>query len=799
MPDATPPSHDASEDLGQLMEFPSRPDSSGYSPPPDLTSFVGREREIPELEGLLAGDARLLTLTGPGGAGKTRLALAVATEVVGHFEDGVWWVELAPISDPALVPQAVAQVLRVHEAPGRSLTRAITEDLSDLEILIVLDNCEHLVEACADLADALLRSCPNLKILATSRETLGVVGERNYPVPPLSSPETRDLDAGKLEDFESVRLFVERARYRQPDFVLDSRNAASVAEICRRLEGMPLAIELAAARTRVLSVEQISERLVGSFHLLKSESRTTDPRQQTLGAAIDWSHDLLDEQERILFRRLSVFVGGFGLTAAEAVCAAEDIPKNDVLELLSHLVDKSLVLAEERGEKVRYRMLETVRQYGHEKLEGSGELDPVSLRHARYYLALAEEAEPDLRGPDQVASFRRLEGENDNFRAALSWSLNGEPPEEIAEIGLRLAVALWWFWNIQGSTEGHRWIEEALRKTSGRTAARARALNGAGWMSLWGGDYRRAVSLLEEGVALFRELGETDEAVISLAYLGMTAVRQADTERTSALREEAEALRREPDLGRRALAELLFFLAAASSDEHDYPRALALFDESLAVFRDLEDARGVSRCLISFGMVSIMANDYESTENVIKPGLESARDIGDKPGTSFALLVAAALAGVRRDPTRAAKLWGAAEALREAIGLSMGHQDRVDYDYEGRITAARAHSNGAAWQAAWNEGRTMSPEQAIDYALEDGTPQQPDDASPAPETYPANLSAREAEVLKLVAQGLTNARVAQDLFISPNTVNRHLNSVYRKVGVSSRAAATRFAAEHDLA
>ena len=546
-------------------------------------------------------------------------------------------------------------------------------------------------------------------------------------------------------------------------------------------------------------MEQISSRLADSFRLLRNESRTLDPRQQTLGAAVGWSHELLDEPERVLFRRLSVFVGGFTLEAAEAVCAGGGIEEDDVLDLLSHLVDKSLVLVDEQDEDVRYRLLETVRQYGREKLEESGGLEPVSLRHAGYYLALAEAAEADLRGPDQASCFRRLEKENDNFRATLSWAFDeSAPQEERAEIGLRLTVALWLFWNIQGSTEGRRWVEEALRKTSRRTVARARALGGAGWMSLWGGDYGRAISLLEESIALFSELGETDEAAISLAYLGMTAVRQADEAQVPRLREEAETLRREPSLGRRALAELLFFQAAAASNESDFPQAMALFEESLSVFRDLEDARGISRCLISFGMVSLMGRHYDQTESVARKGLESVRELGDRPGTSFALLVEAALAGVRNEPARAAKLWGAAEALREAIGLSMGHQDRVDYDYAGRVAAARAQLDDAAWQAAWNEGRAMSPEQAVDYALQSRATE-PENTSPSPETFPAGLSTREVDVLKLVARGLTNAQIARDLFISPNTVNRHLNSVYRKLDVTSRAAATRLAAEHRLA
>jgi predicted ATPase len=382
-----------------------------------------------------------------------------------------------PVSDPALVPQAVARTLNVPETPTLPATGAIARDLANLEILLVLDNCEHLVEACALLAEALLGACPGLTVLATSREALGVAGERVFPVPPLSVPDPgRRHDAEELAGYGAVRLFVERAQDVVPGFELTEGNAPAVEGLCRRLDGMPLAIELAAARTRVLSVEQISTRLEDSFALLAGGSRTAVPRQRTLRAAIDWSYDLLPEEERVLFRRLSVFAGGFTLDAAEGACGGEDLGRDEALGLLSRLVDKSLVLVTERDGEARYRLLETVGQYGRERLEADGEADLARERHARYYLALAEEAERDLR--EQEAWLRRLEREHANFRAALSWALDGQDGDDEArtELGLRLAAALaeGRFWNAYGPNEGSRWLQKGLAGSgSSPTSVRA--------------------------------------------------------------------------------------------------------------------------------------------------------------------------------------------------------------------------------------------------------------------------------------------------------------------------------------
>jgi predicted ATPase len=448
MSDATHPSGGA-HDGGSLISFPGGHTTSAtpeINLPLQLTSFVGRERELSEARGLMA-NSRLLTLTGPGGAGKTRLASAVAFEVAAGFEDGVWWVELAPVSDPDLMPQAVATVLRIDEIPGRSLTDVIADDLKGLDLLLVLDNCEHLIGSCAELANTLLRACPGLKILATSREALYVAGERIWPLPPLSYPDPHSLPPiEELENIESVRLFVERASYRLPGFALDSINAPAVAEVCARLEGMPLAIELTAARVGTVPLSEIPKRLDRSLGLLSSRDRTAPERLRTLMGALDWSYELLDEEEREVFRGLSVFAGGFTLDAAESVCDGGSIESREVLDLLTRLIDKSLLLVTERGEEVRYRLLETIRQYALEKLQESGEEDVVRERHAKYYLALAEKAGSKLKGPDQGAWLERLETEHDNLRAALTSALEGGN----AELGLRLGGALGEFWHLRG-------------------------------------------------------------------------------------------------------------------------------------------------------------------------------------------------------------------------------------------------------------------------------------------------------------------------------------------------------------
>src|SRR5829696_3881695 len=525
-------------------EAPSPAGAGKQNLPLARTSFVGRERETLEVKRLLAM-TRLLTLTGAGGSGKTRLALEVARDLAGAYPDGAWLVGLAPLYEAELVPQAVAQALSVHEQPNRPLVETLKDALRSKKMLLVLDNCEHLVEAAARLVDTLLGSCPRLRVLATGREALEVAGEVNWVVPSLSVPDPRQEApmAEELEGYESVRLFVERARYRNPSFVLTPRNVQAVAEVCRRLDGIPLAIELAAARMGVLCAGQIAKRLDDSLGLLTAAGRMTDPRHGTLRGTLDWSFELLSEPERELFGRLSVFAGGWTLEAAEAVGGVGGgVDEGNVLDLLSKLVDKSLVVADAGAQQQeegasRYRMLEPVRQYARERLEESGQADAVRSRHAAWFLALAERAGPELRGPRQVVWLKRLDTGQDNVRAAMVWLLGkGE-----SETATRIGWALWQFCRMHGHfTEGRRWMEETLAKgVTMPASARAKALYVSGTMADGQADHRAAEPLLEESVALFRELGDKLGSALALSSAGLVAVGQGRHERGIVLFQEA--------------------------------------------------------------------------------------------------------------------------------------------------------------------------------------------------------------------------------------------------------------------
>jgi predicted ATPase/two-component SAPR family response regulator len=703
-----------------LRQAPNR--APAVEPPPkgnlplQLSSFVGREREMAEVEELLA-EHRLLTLTGPGGCGKTRLALAVASELAEDFEDGAWWVGLASLSDPDLVAQAVAQALVVREAPGRSFVEALAEHLGPTKTLLVLDNCEHLVDACAALADALLHSCQRLKILATSREALGIAGERTWLVPPLTLPG-REAQAGDPAGSESVRLFVERASAAATGFALTLQNTPVVAQICRRLEGMPLAIELAAARTRVLSVEQIDARLDDAFHLLTGGSRTAVPRQRALRAAMDWSHDLLSEEEKVLFRRLSVFAGGFTLGATEEICSGEGIEHDDVLDLLSHLVDKSLVVVQERGGEARYRLLETVRQYGWEKLEEAGEAESVRRRHAIFFLALAEEVEPKIEPNVNIADRRpwleHLEIEHDNLRAALRWAQESSP-----QTGLLLANALYWLWYHRGYlSEGRSSYERALAGAPAALAspeARAKALCYAGYLAWAQGDHPAARSRLQESVEIGRRLGGGRYLAHALWVLGMEMLSRGEIAVARSLAEESVGIFRTigDEFG---LSISLANLGAIVLNQGDYALAASFLEESVAISRKAGDEWMLSLPLRILGVTAFQQGDHDRAEALIKESLALLRELGDKLYTSRGLECLAAVVSVRGDYGRAARLFGAGEALREAMGASVLFY-LVDYDRG--VAAARDALGEEAFAATWAEGRAMSAERAIEYALDE--------------------------------------------------------------------------------
>jgi predicted ATPase/DNA-binding NarL/FixJ family response regulator len=706
----------------------------------------------------------------------------------------VWEVELASLADPSLVPQAVTSVLGVRAQPGRSPTEALSDYLGSRKLLLVLDNCEHLVEACAELAEALLHSCPGLRILATSREALGITGEVAWSVPSLSLPDLRHLPAVEsLPCYESARLFVERTTAVKPSFTLTEQNASAVARVCYRLDGIPLAIELAAARAKVLSVEQIAARLDDCFGLLSAGGRTAMPRHRTLHATMDWSHELLSREERVLFRRLSVFAGGFSLEAAESVCAGEKLERDEVLELLSNLVDKSLVIMREEGGEGRYRLLETVRQYGWEKLSESGEAGQVWERHAGYYLALAEEAEPELKGERQLAWLERLERDHDNLRAAMVWLLGRGELEEAA----RLGWALWLFWGIRAHfAEGRRWMEQTL-SAEGSTAmpasARAKALYVAGMMANYQGDHGSAEPLLEESLGLFRGLDDKLGTAYALSNAGFAANGQGRHQRAIALNEEAVSLFLEVEEKWGAAIQLCF-LAVAWRDHGDHERAERLAEQGLALSREVGERQTITAALYTLATLAQAERDHERARDLFEEGLKLSAELGNEADVAHCLEGLASIAASEGRIVRAARLWGAEEALLERMETAVYTYVPDRSLHQSRVADTRSQLDEEAFAAAWAEGRAMTSEQAIEYALDhSATPE-----TTVRETYPAGLSTREVEVLRLVAQGMTNAEVAEKLFISPRTVNWHLGSVYRKLGVSSRTEATRFAIEHDL-
>ncbi|HVD34439.1 MAG TPA: AAA family ATPase, partial [Rubrobacter sp.] len=531
--------------------------------PAARSSFVGREREIAEVERGLAS-TRLLTLTGAGGSGKTRLALEAARNFVGAYPDGVWLVEMAPLSEGALVPKEVAQALGVPERPDQPLADTLAEVLRDRELLLVVDNCEHLLDATAHLVDSLLDSCPHLSILATSREAIGVEGEVRWLVPPLSVPgDGLASSSEELEGYESVRLFVERARGRDPSFSLRPDNARAITEICGRLEGIPLAIELAAARVGTLSLNHISGRIGDSLDLLTRGGRTVDPRQRTLKGTLDWSHDLLSEPEKVLFRRHSVFAGGWSLKTAETVVSGDGVEEGEVLELLSGLVEKSLVLAEEHeGSGVRYRMLEPVKQYAREKLEEGGESETVLRHHADFFLTLAEQARPVLRGPEDKKWLERLETEHDNMRSALSFALESEE----VELALRLAGVLGTFWYMHSHSEdGRKWLEAALaRDNSAPVIVRIKALEALFWLAFDQWDHDRAEAIAQEATRLSAEAEiETSlQASLRIMSAGPAWVR-GDYQRGKELLQQSLKISRKAG-DRIMIAEALIQLAATA-------------------------------------------------------------------------------------------------------------------------------------------------------------------------------------------------------------------------------------------
>ncbi len=792
--------------------------------PFQLTNFIGRERETSQVKELVATH-RLVTLTGSGGVGKTRLALRVAADVLETFPDGVWLVDLALLSDPALVPQAVATALEIREAPGSPLLDTLADYVRGKRLLLILDNCEHLAEPVRRLAKTLVETAPNLRVLATSRESLGITGEVTWRVPSLPMPEGHSLEertpsaSASIMQFESLQLFADRAAAVLPTFAVTDANASEVGKICHQLDGIPLAIELAAARVKMLSPQQIATRLDRCFDLLTVGSRTALPRHQTLRATMDWSYQLLSGQERVLLCRLSVFAGSFTVETVEQVCAEKEesagqIHPSMILDLLSNLIDKSLVVVEQterpggKDTETRYRLLETVRQYARERLVDSGESEKIRSRHLDYFMKFAETVEPKLHGPEQMQWLDRLDVEHDNLRAALEWS----PGEGRVEKGLRLGAALAWFWERRGYwSEGRERVESLLDQpeAAAKTLVRANGLFAASALAgalgaAWVGGDKASRQYLEEAISIARDHGHAGKRLCALALTFLSNILHADNPALAQsqyddawsiaqelgdqwiiaflLHQRAHWFTGQRDyktgcnafeesmllfrsVGDKRWAAILFGdIAAVYIIQGDYAGARLKLEQNLTYFRETKDRQHICFTLERLGEIARAEGNYNLARRYFVEGLEIARELGSKlqiagvsadlgfvavhdgeldsarslfveslarsreldskPKVAFALLGFASVAAVEKKARRSVQLSAVVDALLEA-GDKLNPADEAEY--KRNLALARQQldaSTGsaqaqAAFNAAWNEGRAMTLEQAIEYALKD--------------------------------------------------------------------------------
>lgn len=805
---------------------------SRHTLPAEVASFIGREHEIAEIEHLLT-QTRLLTLTGAGGSGKTRLALRVAGKAAPAFMDGAWLVQLAPVADSGMVIRAVASALGIHGTAGQSELTTLVTALASRRLLLVLDNCEHLIGACARLAQALLVACPHLRILATSREPLRVVGETTWRVPPLQVPpmglEGEDASPESLARIGSVALFVDRARARRPDFRLTEDNAVAVAGICRRLEGLPLAVELAAAQVGGLPPVQIARLLNDALRVLGGGS-WTEPRQETLRGALDWSHGLLSGEEQLLLRRLSVFARGFDVEAVEGVCGGGRIERAGCLPLLMGLVDKSLVEPVMLDNAARFRLLEPVRQYAWQHLVDRDDVEAVQRRHAQYFLLLAETAEPSLMSGERRRWMARLAREEDNLRSALIWSRHADSVAD-REIGLRLAGALSWYWNFSGAVaEGPELTEAALAR--GRDAApevRAKALYGAcelAWLAgkaslareraeeseaLWRAlgdkrglaytlqslpltnDHPRARECVAESLRLFAETGDEWGAALATGAADVLPLIRGDDPTGEGRTALEEGLARARAVGDDwVVAQRLNFLGDLARSQGDDEAAQARYEEALHLLRRQGLTGTVPSLLHNLGYMAVHEGEVRRALLRFRESLALFRDQGDQRGIADCLDGMAAVLVAMKQPERAAELFGAAEGLRTVIASAVWPGNAADR--QRGLDTIRTELDEADLAAAWEAGRARPISETVGGILAEDVQSPLLSAGTGPD-----LTRREWEVAALVVRGLTNRQIAGELFITEGTARLHVKHILNKLGFTSRAQIATWVTEQGTA
>jgi len=819
--------------------------------PVQLTPFIGREQEITAVcELLKRPEIRLLTLIGTGGVGKTRLGLQVATRLSKDFADQVYFISLMETSDPELVIPTTAKTLGLQELGNRPLLEHLKAFLKEKHLLMLLDNFEQVIEAAPTLVD-LLGACPGLKILVTSRAILRISGEHTFLVPPLALPNLARLSKKEeILQYPAIILFLERARTIIPEFSLNEENSYIIAEICIHLDGLPLAIELAVPSLKLLSPKMLLQRIHHRFQILTHGMRDAPGRHQTLQNMLEWSYRLLNPREQQLFRSLSIFVGGCTLQAIETIWELTGYPqaKKLVLEGVASLLDKSMLsCSNQETEEPRLHLLRTLREYGLQQLALTGELEQIQWAHARYYLALAEEAEPELKGPQPRLWLERLQREHENLREALCFLIaHGENETSMGtEMALRLGKALERFWMIGGHVkEGHDLLERALKRSWGvPSSIRGHALCILGILARYQGDYHAAEAACEESLAIFRELDDPLGIANSLYRLGYVAWMRGDSGMARTYYEESLAISGREQC-RDARSETLYYFAYLAFFQRDARMARLLIEESLDLSRGLGDQYNIATALNLLGWVSLLQGDITAARTLQEESLTASRELGNQRGIAHALSALGEIASLMGDFAQACEryeeglvllmrlddrltvaiyleglarvavaqgeaIWAvhllsAAQALRQIMGASMS----TPLEKDGRErTLSTLHDllDEHVFAAAWAEGQAMSPEQVIAarHRSTQVTPPSPVEKAPVmsippPHSLHDDLTQRERDVLRLVAQGLTDAQVAERLVISRRTVNFHLTSIYRKLQVSSRSAATRYVLECNL-